>query len=124
MILLLMVFLHIVDDFYLQRILASMKQKSWWIKQEGYKELYKHDYVMALFMHAFSWTFMVMLPIAYCMNWEISVFFGFVFVWNTVVHMVIDHLKANKGLINLVQDQTIHLGQICATFALFVGGWM
>lgn len=30
--LLLMIFLHIVDDYYLQGILASMKQKEWWHK--------------------------------------------------------------------------------------------
>ena len=30
--LLFMVFLHIVDDYYLQGILASMKQKQWWLK--------------------------------------------------------------------------------------------
>lgn len=30
--LLLMIFLHIVDDYYLQGILASMKQKEWWNK--------------------------------------------------------------------------------------------
>ena len=44
--LLLMIFAHIVDDYYLQGILASMKQKSWWTKQEGYKSLYKNDYKM------------------------------------------------------------------------------
>ena len=29
-ILFLMIFLHIIDDFCLQGIMASMKQKSWW----------------------------------------------------------------------------------------------
>ena len=29
--LLLMIFLHIIDDYKLQGILASMKQKNWWI---------------------------------------------------------------------------------------------
>lgn len=124
MILLWMIFMHVIDDFCLQGILASMKQKIWWTKQEGYNELYKNDYKMALLMHSFSWTFMIMLPIAYCMNWEVSVSFGAVFIINMVEHMVIDHLKANKGLINLVQDQTFHLGQIAATFAIFAGGWM
>ena len=32
-ILLFMIMMHIVDDYYLQGILASMKQKSWWMKQ-------------------------------------------------------------------------------------------
>lgn len=49
-----MLFLHIFDDYYLQGILASMKQKDWWRKQEGYNEKYKDDYIPALFCHAFS----------------------------------------------------------------------
>ena len=32
LVLFLMLFLHVVDDYYLQGILASMKQKSWWQK--------------------------------------------------------------------------------------------
>lgn len=54
-----MIFLHIVDDYYLQGWLASAKQKDWW-KQNAPDELYKHDYIMALFMHSFSWAFMIM----------------------------------------------------------------
>ena len=46
------IFCHIVDDYYLQGILASMKQKTWWPKQEGYRDLYKNDYKMALFIHS------------------------------------------------------------------------
>lgn len=61
-ILLCMLFLHIVDDYYLQGWLASAKQKSWWEKNSPDK-LYKHDYLIALFMHSFSWTFMIMLPL-------------------------------------------------------------
>ena len=34
-----MIFMHILDDYCLQGILASMKQKEWWRKQEQYKEL-------------------------------------------------------------------------------------
>jgi hypothetical protein len=33
-----MCFCHIVDDYYLQGILASMKQKNWWTKQESYED--------------------------------------------------------------------------------------
>lgn len=55
-----MIFCHIVDDYYLQGWLASAKQKSWWEKNAP-DDLYKHDYMMALFMHSFSWTFMMML---------------------------------------------------------------
>lgn len=56
-----MIFCHIVDDYYLQGWLASAKQKSWWEKNAPGK-LYKYDYLAALFMHSFSWSFMIMLP--------------------------------------------------------------
>ena len=41
-ILLLMIFLHIVDDYYLQGWLASAKQKSYW-EQNAPDKLYKYD---------------------------------------------------------------------------------
>jgi hypothetical protein len=58
--LLIMIFLHIVDDYYLQGFLASLKQKRWWEKNAPDK-LYRKDYIMALLEHAFSWTFMIMI---------------------------------------------------------------
>ena len=42
-ILILMLFAHIVDDYYLQGWLASVKQKKWWEKNAPDK-LYKFDY--------------------------------------------------------------------------------
>jgi hypothetical protein len=72
-ILLSMLFMHIVDDYYLQGILASMKQKSWWQKLESYKDFYKYDYIVALIMHSFSWAFMVMMPIAFTMSFSVTI---------------------------------------------------
>ena len=117
-ILLAMVFCHIVDDYYLQGILASMKQKSWWQKSESYSEKYRYDYVMALIEHAFSCSFMVMLPIFIVSKFQIDVFMCLVFLANWIIHAVVDDLKANKKKINLIQDQAIHLVQIFATFIL------
>ena len=113
-----MIFCHIVDDYYLQGILASMKQKSWWQKSESYSEKYRYDYVMALIEHAFSWTFMVMLPIFIISKFQINVFMCLVFLVNWIIHAVVDDLKANKKKINLIQDQVIHLVQIFVTFIL------
>ena len=56
-ILLLMIFLHIVDDYYLQGWLASAKQKKYW-QDNAPEKLYKYDYDWALIMHSFSWTYM------------------------------------------------------------------
>ena len=117
-ILLAMLFCHIVDDYYLQGILASMKQKSWWQKSESYSEKYRYDYVIALIEHAFSWTFMVMLPIFIVSKFQIDVFMCLVFLANWIIHTVVDDLKANKKKINLIQDQVIHLLQIFVTFIL------
>ena len=44
-ILLLMIFLHIIDDFNLQGIMASMKQKEWWKSHPEYTKLYKFDWL-------------------------------------------------------------------------------
>ena len=122
-ILLSMLFMHIVDDYYLQGILASMKQKAWWKKQESYKDFYKYDYIVALIMHSFSWAFMVMMPIAFVMSFSITIGFAVVFVVNAIIHCIVDNLKANKMKINLVQDQSIHVAQIVVTFVLFLVFW-
>lgn len=114
-IVILMIFCHIVDDYCLQGILASMKQKLWWTKQEQYADKYKHDYIVALLMHSFSWAFMIMLPIAIACSFQISALFIVIFFVNMIVHCVVDDLKANKLKINLIQDQTIHMLQIVLT---------
>ena len=115
--LLLMILMHIVDDYYLQGILASMKQKKWWIKQEGYKSLYKNDYKMALLMHSMSWSIMILLPATFFLNVNQYVLLG-IFVINTFIHYHIDDLKANKLQINLMFDQTIHIMQVITTWIL------
>ena len=117
---LVMILLHIVDDFYLQGILATMKQKDWWRKQEWFNKLYEDDWVTALIEHAFSWTFMVMLPIAwYYYHFQVDDMFVIGFFINTTIHAIIDHLKANNKMINLYTDQFIHLIQIIATLSIY-----
>lgn len=125
-ILLTMIFLHIVDDYYLQGVLAKMKQKSWW-EENVPDSLYKHDYIVALVCHAFSWTFMIMLPITYMIYngyfknvTHILYFYCFALIANISIHMVVDDGKANAKDINLIQDQLIHLVQIIVTWFAFV----
>ena len=115
-----MIFCHIVDDYRLQGILASMKQRDWWRKQEQYCDKYKYDYIAALIMHSFSWAFMIMLPLAVMRGFDVGLVFVTVFIVNAVVHGIVDNLKANKMKINLVQDQTIHICQIICTFLIFI----
>lgn len=121
LILLTMIFFHIIDDYYLQGILASLKQKEWWEKNAP-DELYKNDYKMALFMHSFSWSFMIMLPLityAYIIGLKLKIGLVFWYIINLITHAFVDDLKANKGKINLIQDQIIHLIQIAATWGVF-----
>ena len=119
-IILTMVFCHIVDDYYLQGILASMKQKHWWTKLKSYNKKSKYDYIVALIMHSFSWTFMIMLPLAVAFKFQIGVPFVIVFVANVIIHAYTDNLKANELKINLVQDQIIHIAQILATAGILL----
>ena len=117
-----MIFMHILDDFVLQKLgcLAMLKQKSWWVEQKEYKPIYKYDYLVALAMHSFSWAFMIMLPIAFNCDFNVSSWFAIVFCVNAIVHFIVDNLKANCGAINLVIDQTIHIIQIVCTAIILV----
>ena len=120
-VLILMIFCHIVDDYYLQGWLASAKQKQWW-KDNAPDKLYRFDYIWALIMHSFSWSFMIMLPIAIYNNFIINGTFVVLFVFNTAMHAFVDNLKANKHMINLWVDQLCHMAQIAGTFYTFVMG--
>lgn len=115
-VLFLMIFLHIVDDFCLQGIMASMKQKSWWKKDPiAAKPLYKYDYIAALFAHSFSWAFMIMIPVLIGGTWNPAIL-----ILNMLLHAFIDDMKANRMRINLIADQSIHLFQILITWFCFV----
>lgn len=116
-ILFVMIFAHIVDDYYLQGILASLKQKSWWENQKSYKPMYKYDYIVALIMHAFSLSFMISLPILY---FGFTKWIAVAIILNTIIHGIVDDLKANKHKINLIVDQSIHIVQIVVTWVLLV----
>lgn len=113
-IILLMIFCHIVDDYYLQGWLASAKQKKYW-EENAPAKLYRFDYIWALIMHSFSWAFMIMLPIALTMSFQINVLFIVVFVANMIVHAITDNEKANRFTISLWIDQIVHLSQIAMT---------
>ena len=116
-----MLFLHIVDDYYLQGILAKLKQKSWW-EENAPDSLYKNDYKVALAEHAFSWTFMIMLPITLMIadNDTLVIPWCIIFLMNLLIHAWIDHLKANVHNCSLFVDQTIHICQVLTTWAVMI----
>ena len=126
-----MIFLHMFADYHVQGILASMKQKSWWEK-EG--EMYKNDYKMALFCHAFEWTFIVLLPMLIqiftrCEYWSggdiaRACLYIAMFLANCSFHYGVDDMKANEKSINLITDQVCHFGQVVITWliwTIFIG---
>ena len=112
-----MVFMHILDDYKLQGILAEMKQITWWFHNYPQKK-YENDYITALIEHAFSWTFMVHIPptlFFIISNRSIDILL-LSFILNLIVHTITDHAKANWSAINLTQDQFIHIMQILYTW--------
>lgn len=116
LILLCMIFAHIVDDFYLQGALAKMKQKQWW-EENAPNALYKHDYIIALIIHAISWSCMIMAPaILFKLPTIKLAMIIILFIFNVITHANVDNQKANAHKINLIQDQLMHLGQIIWTW--------
>ena len=114
---LIMILLHIIDDFVLQPIcLSKLKQKSFWETYVKDDEKYKFDYKVALVIHALSWAIMINLPLMIIGINEILVLISVII--NTVLHAYIDDEKANKLNITLLEDQLIHLIQIGVTWAL------
>jgi len=123
--------LHIISDFHLQGIFCDLKQSSWW--ERKCNELgcnyatYKNDFIMCLYLHAFEWACFIFLPIfvvtlAYfhIYEWYVWIaYLGTLFL-NMDLHARIDHAKANLGVLNLIADQALHIGQILVTWGLFV----
>ena len=112
---LLMLLLHIIDDFVLQAAcLNKLKQKAFWadyVTKDN--KLYQYDYLVALFIHGLSWSLMVHLPFIFtdCNEWLL---FGLI-IFQAIIHSKVDDEKANKKTMNLVTDQFIHLMQIVMT---------
>ena len=119
-----MLFLHSVADYHLQGCLADMKQYEWWLKKAGEMGLdrippkYRRDYLAALIAHAFEWAFMIILDPMYHGLYRRMGLVLLMVVINTVIHAVVDDLKANRHSISLVEDQLIHVVQIAITWVL------
>lgn len=129
-----MLFLHCFADYHLQGILASMKQKEWWIKQapnvvEFNKSQYKNDYKAALVAHSLEWSFVVLFPVFYLLMKSTTIYriiaYLALLVVNAYFHYMVDDIKANKKMLNLVEDQILHLGQVLFSWLLWtvLNGW-
>lgn len=118
-IILLMILLHIIEDFVLQPIsLSKLKQKTFWKPYLKDSNLYKNDYKVALVIHGLSWSIMVHLPFILLSVNEWWILFSV--ITNAIFHAWIDNEKANKLSINLLTDQLIHLCQIITIFVFTI----
>lgn len=126
-----MVFIHIMLDFHQGDTIATMKTKQWWLNHPDYGEKYKYDYIVVLLVHGLSWAFAVSIPLFVYIHINPI---GFIFmntnnlmvvllwfvIFNGLGHALIDHLKANEKIINLIADQVLHLIQILIVWGIFV----
>ena len=122
-----------MDDFYLQGPLADMKQIQWWNKKLNdlsndkkdfvrLENLYRYDFLIALFLHGFSWTFMIMsvpmMVMIFTKHLHV-VLYIVAFIINWFIHIVEDNFKCNYKTINLIADQTVHVIQVVLTWLTF-----
>lgn len=114
---LLMIAMHVIEDFHLQGRMADMKQKSWW---EEYPLQYRGDYVPVLMLHGMEWSILVSLPLLLITGLNVPGIVLLGIVINGFVHAIVDDLKANRFLINLETDQSIHILQILLIYLLAV----
>lgn len=115
-VLVLMILGHLLADYPLQGWLAQAKNKSYWNRED--KKI-KDDWIAALICHATMWGILMFLPIML----EDGVFLDWWWLLlpaNIAIHAFIDHLKANKKAICLIDDQLLHLLQIAITWMLWV----
>ena len=123
MFLFMMFFLHVIADFNLQGILASMKQKAWWARNVSV-EKYKNDYIICLYIHSFTWSFLITLPwLVYAIilnSNSLYILLSGLYIINTILHAYTDDLKANQLKINLIEDQIIHFLQIISSWGCLI----
>ena len=121
-------FMHVIGDYVLQTpFMATAKQRSYWENEAKKMDIegtaYRYDYLAILTVHSITWSFCVLLPIViYC--WLVlghfPVNFISIFIWNAVIHGIVDDQKANKHTINLIEDQLFHFLQIVLSIAILI----
>lgn len=124
-ILLCMIFMHIIDDFVLQPIcLSKLKQKETWEeyceKNDKPFNLYQNDYKVALLIHSLSWSIAIIIPWLLIASNLIGRLAVITVIVNTLIHFMVDDLKANHYKINLATDQITHFIQILLTWIFLV----
>lgn len=114
-VLLLMVAMHVIEDFHLQGRMADMKQRAWWSQ---YPERYSRDWMPVILLHGMEWSVLVSLPLLLLTGLDAGWWFAAMVAVNGLVHAGVDHLKANSLRIDLIQDQTVHMVQMVAALCV------
>lgn len=118
-VLVLMFICHYFADFVFQGQIALYKQKSWW-KDNYPKDMYKHDWIISLFIHSIFWTLCILIiPLLFGLLTNVK-WFILLLLLNSIYHAFIDNQKCNKLSINLIFDQLCHIAQIIGTYIIII----
>ena len=121
-----MLFMHTIADFVLQTTcLSDLKQIKKWneftkdmFDEDVEETMYRNDYVAALLIHSFMWAFMTFVPLLLIgQNYWLLIL---IIVVNSIIHLLIDNIKANFYLISLCKDQCWHINQILISFIIYL----
>lgn len=121
-----MLFMHTIADFVLQTTcLSDLKQIKKWneftkdmFDEDVEETMYRNDYVAALLTHSFMWAFMTFVPLLLIgQNYWLLIL---IIVVNSIIHLLIDNIKANFYLISLCKDQCWHINQILISFIIYL----
>ena len=121
-----MLFMHTIADFVLQTTcLSDLKQIKKWneftkdmFDEDVEETMYRNDYVAALLTHSFMWSFMTFVPLLLIgQNYWLLIL---IIVVNSIIHLLIDNIKANFYLISLCTDQVWHINQILISFIIYL----
>lgn len=118
-----MLWCHIIGDWILQPdIMKNGKCKSWW--EENYPDkLYQDDYMMVLFIHSFLWSITTHIPfiLLYLLNdMDLGGALIGAILLQTLIHHIIDDVKANEFGISLKTDQQLHMLQVVGSFIFLI----
>lgn len=114
-----MIFLHLLDDYKIQGILADLKCRNWWINNRLTQEKYDKDYIIALIEHGFMNAFLIHIPV-YIWYTKNMVLLTIGILLSTIFHAIVDNKKANDRSINLIQDQLLHIVYIIFIWVIYL----
>ena len=116
-------FCNLMEVYHIQGCLKEQRTKKWWqskVKnsEDKNEEADNNGWIPCLIAHALEWCFISMIPLAiygysrFGFENEFWWYWIAVFVFNTIVHYVIDIFKTHYDRITWSVDQALHCLQI------------